>query len=448
MIPDDNFIVALFNINPSEIGSLLTRATKDSVIYEITLKRKPMTCSFCRSPMIGHDHKIKKIDHPAIRDRKGVIMYHANRYICKQCKKTCFEFNPFSLPGFNSSTFLLQNAMKMISNLNYTLDMISKELNISTTQLNTYIDSFITIPPMELPENLGIDEFHSNTLSRRSASYLCILVDNNQRCVYDVLDSRSKYHLSKHFGNIPRSERIKVKYVTIDMWEPYRDIARIYFPEAIIAVDPFHVIKHLCDDFERLRISLMKKCDYHSNGYYLLKKWNWLLTRDDVDLDNERVYNHRFGCYLNRKDIQNIIFDTFPILRSAYELKEYYRRFNKTATYEEACERMDSIIKLFADSNIPEYDEFVRILANWKSEILNSFKRLFGDRKLSNSFTENINGKLRTYLNVSRGISNFQRFRKRVIFALNHKVHYALTSSLHSEKRKGRNRGKYDKPVE
>ena len=32
---------------------------------------------------------------------------------------------------------------------------------------------------------------------------------------------------------------------------------------------------------------------------------------------------------------------------------------------------------------------------------------LYDDRKLSNSFTENINGKLRTYLAVSRGISNF-----------------------------------------
>ena len=39
---------------------------------------------------------------------------------------------------------------------------------------------------------------------------------------------------------------------------------------------------------------------------------------------------------------------------------------------------------------------------------------------------------------LSRGINNFQRFRKRVIFALSPDVFYALTSSLQSEKRSGK----------
>lgn len=37
-----------------------------------------------------------------------------------------------------------------------------------------------------------------------------------------------------------------------------------------------------------------------------------------------------------------------------------------------------------------------------KDEILNSYLRPYDDRKLSNSFTENVNGKLRIYLAVSR----------------------------------------------
>lgn len=30
------------------------------------------------------------------------------------------------------------------------------------------------------------------------------------------------------------------------MWEPYRDVAKSFLPNAIVAVDPFHVIEHLC----------------------------------------------------------------------------------------------------------------------------------------------------------------------------------------------------------
>ena len=446
MNPDTNFVISLFNIDTSEIESLVTRTTEDTVTYEIFLKRKPLSCPYCNGPMIGHGHKTKKIDHPVLRNRKGLILYHANRYICKRCGKTAFEDNPFSMPGFNSSTLLLQNAMQRLGNLNYTLDMISKELNISPTQLNNYIDSFITIPPRILPECLGIDELHSNALSRRSATYLCIIVDNERRCIYDILDSRSKYFLSNHFSNIPREERCRVKFVTIDMWEPYKDVAKTYFPNAMIAVDPFHVVQHLYNDFERLRISLMKQCDYNSNGYYLLKKWHWLLTKDNIDLDNDKVFNHRFGMALNRRDIRQLIFNTFPVISVAFELKEFYKRFNRYASYEEACEKFADVRRYFADSGIREYDEFVGILTNWQDEILNSFRRPYDDRKLSNSFTENINGKLRTYLVVSRGINNFHRFRKRVIFALDPKISYALTAKLHSDKRKGKLRGSYNKP--
>ena len=448
MNPDADFITSLFNVDISDIESLFTHISEDDVVYEITLARRLSSCPYCGGPLIGHGHTIKTVNHPVLRNRKGTILYHANRYICKSCKRTCFEENPFSFPGFNSSTLLLQDVMMKLGNLNYTLDMISKELHISPTQLTKYLDSFITVPPRPLPESLGIDELHSNALSRKSATYLCVLVDNERRCLYDVLDSRSKQALSLHFSNIPREERCRVKYVTIDMWEPYRDVAKTYFPNALIAVDPFHVVEHLCDDFERLRISLMKQCDYTSNGYYLLKKWNWLLTKDHIDFDNEKVFNHRFGAWLNRRDIQNLIFETFPVLHTAYELKELYRRFNRKADYETACEQFDNMRKCFLGSGISEYNEFARLLTGWEEEILNSFLRPYDDRRLSNSYTENMNGKIRTYLDVSRGISNFKRFRKRVLYALNPQIGYALTSSLRSEKRRGKVRGQYEKTRE
>ena len=114
-------------------------------------------------------------------------------------------------------------------------------------------------------------------------------------------------------------------------------------------------------------------------------------------------------------------------------------------SYEEAVENYDILLKEFEEANIGEYREFVDILKNWKKEILNSFKRPYNDHKLSNSFCENINGKINTYLNISRGITNFKRFRKRVLFALNHKIYYSITNVLYSDKRKGKKRGTYKK---
>lgn len=140
-----------------------------------------------------------------------------------------------------------------------------------------------------------------------------------------------------------------------------------------------------------------------------------------------------------------MILDAFPVLKQAYELKEEYRMMNRNCTYEEAVQKLPIITGKFQNSGIRQFDEFTDILINWHTEILNSFKRPYGDRKLSNAFTENINSQLRTYLSVSRGINNFQRFKKRAVYALSPDIYYALSSTLHSEKIPGKKRGPYNK---
>ena len=147
--------------------------------------------------------------------------------------------------------------MNMLGNLNYTLDMISKQLNISPTQVNKYLDSYITIPSMSLPECLGIDEIHNPEMSYKGSSYLCVIVDNENRCIHDVLGSRSKSYLDNYFYGFKEEEKAKVKYVTIDMWQPYKDLAYKHFKNCIVAVDPFHVVEHVCRDFKQLRINIM-----------------------------------------------------------------------------------------------------------------------------------------------------------------------------------------------
>ena len=189
----------------------------------------------------------------------------------------------------------------------------------------------------------------------------------------------------------------------------------------------------------------MNQSIYGSNSYYLLKKWNWLMTKDCVELDNEKVFNHRFKAYLNRRDILNLIFESFPILKSAYMLKECYRDFNKDATYEEANEQFDVLLDLFKNSGISQYDEFIGVLTNWRIEIINSFKRPYENRKLTNSFTETTNGIIKKYITVSRGITNFKRFKNRAIFALDKRVFYALSQNLKTNKRFSKGRGKYNK---
>lgn len=449
IIPNFDFITTLLNIKTDQVEKLEAVSAEEKVSYYVSLKSDRKECPYCGGALISNGYgREKPIKHPTLAGHKSTIFFKPHRYLCRTCGKTITQDNPFTFRKFTNSFSLLRNVMEKLSNLNYTLKMIAEELNISSTQVNNYLDSYVTIPAMSLPECLGIDEIHSPEMSYKGSAYICVLVDNQNRCIAEVLGSRSKAYLDNFFYGYRKEEKDKVKYVTIDMWEPYRDLAYKHFRNCAVAVDPFHVIEHLCYDFSRIRINLMNQMVYGSNAYYLLKKWHWLLEKDDVDLDNEPQYNNRFKTKLNRRQILKMLLDLSPVLEEAYVLKEKYRSFNRNMSYEEAKENYDTLMKEFEEADIPEYREFVNILKNWKTEILNSFLRPYDEKKLSNAFCENINGKIRQHLTLSRGIANFTRFRKRILLALNPRIFYSVTNVLYSDKREGRKRGKYRKITE
>jgi transposase len=98
--------------------------------------------------------------------------------------------------------------------------------------------------------------------------------------IVDVLPSRHKFKLDKYFSRIPLSRRKRVLAVTIDMWETYKNLAEMYFPNAIIAIDSFHVIKMIHEAVQSIRKKHMMKYDngqveilQNSDKYYMLKKF-------------------------------------------------------------------------------------------------------------------------------------------------------------------------------
>lgn len=439
----NNFITDLFNIDKNFIKSIKVISSLDLTELHVMLNHEKQYCPFCHGITHFHGYSSPKtINHPKLTDKKCIIVYKNVRYQCNECLRTFSGKNPFSFSNFQNSYLALNNVMKSLSNLNYTYKMVSELNHISVTQVQRYFDSFVNIPRLHLPESIGIDEIHSKMARRSDSAYLCVLVDNKQRSLFEVLPSRSKVELSKYFDKIPLEERNNVKYVTIDMWEPYKDIAHRYLKNSIIAVDPFHVVKHLMDAFRRIRLNIMFQVEYGSDSYYLLKSWKDLIEKN-VFLDNTPVYNNHFHKKMNKRQLQDMILNICESLALGFRLKEMYLHFNKTAKEDDCAVWLDSLIVAFNESGISEYNEFVSMLINWRIEILNSFKRPFDDRKLSNALCENINGQIRSYLTISNGVSNFSRFRKRCILALNPHVFYSLNNRLKSNKRDSKPRGAY-----
>ena len=440
-----NFITSTLNLNDDSIFDIHTVKTNDGFLHiHITLKDTHPLCPYCSGRSTVKGYKTRTYNHLPLAGFPSLIVWNRRRYRCKDCLRTFSEENPFGPETFHQSYAVLSSIALDLRNIHYTFFDIAKAHHVSEPLVMDYLDSFLTIPRLPLPQSLGIDEIHSHMSNHYGGSYLCVLVDNQNRRLVDILPDRSKRTLSNYFKAIPLSERRNVRYVTMDMWESYKEVAQRFLPNAIIAVDPFHVIEHLVKDFTQLRVTMMNQSVYHSSTYYLLKKWHKLLLKD-MDLDNEPQYNAFFHQKLNYRDLYNRLLAIHPTLKTAYELKELYRRFNKIESFEMAAERFDTILDEFKKADIPYYVEFVQLCCHWKQEIINSFLRPYNQRKLSNALAESMNEKLRTLIDISSGYSNFERFRARALYCLNDRVFYVLTDHLHRKKREGKKRGIYKK---
>ena len=128
---------------------------------------------------------------------------------------------------------------------------------------------------------------------------------------------------------------------------------------------------------------------------------------------------------LNLRDIQELMFKNFPELKAAYILKEGYITFNETSNIHNAKELLADQIKLFADSNIREYDEFYNLLINWNEEIINSFS-VVNNRRINNSYIESRNRQLERLIFNANGFRNFKRTRNRILYCLNKNDTYKI----------------------
>lgn len=427
----NDFIINMLNIDRNIIERITTIKSSDDIIAKIRLKPKPCICPDCNSKMIIHGYVIRNLKHTALVNRKCTIVYERRRYYCKNCKTTTLEDNPFINSKEHVTYETKINVLMDLKNPAITYTTVANRYNLSVTNVLRIFDKHVDIPRKPLPKVLSIDE-HYFPESNFDSLYCLVMLDFLSGEVIDVLPDRKKKYFSNYLNNIknatldPRSRKSElnnVKYVSIDMYDTYRELAHQYFPKALVCADSFHVIKNLTEAFQKVIIRCRKQTE-DDKIIYLLTKFRRVLYHD-TDIDNKGKYNRLFNRKLNYRDMQTILFERFPYLKKAYELKERYISFNRNATYETANEQLLELIEAFGKSDIKEYEIFYNTLINWHDEIVNSFIIIDGKR-INNSYIESINRKIELLFYNSNGFTNFRRTRNRLLYCLNPKDRFKI----------------------
>lgn len=420
----DHLLLNLLNLTLDDIDDISSSLCNEGMTVHVTLKKpKIHSCPFCNSARIqskGYYDKAIKLNNKAFENI--IVKVRVPRRWCISCNHTISDTKHMNPNGYTISYDVIQNVMKLLKSEQMTFANCARITGLSESSVVHIFDKHCHINRSTLPEVLCIDEVYTKATDFKDnghyAKFSCLLYDFHKNQLVDVLPSRSKAYLHHYFHNISKPELSGVKYVVIDMYKTYKDIARIYLKNAAICVDSFHVIKHLNDGLSKLRIRIMNKYDLDSLEYYLLKKFNFLLHHRNIDLNNKAKFNHKLARYVNYQQLLDLLLSIDPVLAQAWHLKEIYTEFNATCKYEDARQRLDGIIESFFHANIGEYREFSKLILNWREEIVNSFTISKG-RRVNNGIAESINNKVSSLIYNTRGIRNNQRRRKRIMYAIN-----------------------------
>ena len=418
-----DFITNMFSLEPHIIHDIEVITSDNSVFAIISLRTSEHSCPVCKTASVKtHSYRKRSITHSILNGLDTTLVYNQRRYICPVCGKVFPEINPFAMPGRRVSKYTVLRIMNMLKDPRVSFTMVAKEASVSVTTAERIFDAHAGILSMNIPEILCIDEVYA--VKYHQKVYACVLADFRSSQIYDLLPDRKKYTLAKYFSSISKEARKTVKYVSMDMWDTYRDIASVYLPDAKICVDSFHVIALINRAFTKVRVRIMKTFDKKSDEYYLMKKYTWLLNKVYREIPaSQRLFIPRYVSAIGSRrvlarELVNLILEYDPELEIAYMLKEDYLDINRTATADNIESRLDHYIRDLKTFDIPEFRTVAGSLSKWHDEIVNSFDKVDG-RRISNGPIESINSRIKLIKASAAGYRNFDRFKRRVLYSLN-----------------------------
>ena len=388
----NNYIKELLGFKDVTIKNISTN--ENLVCITIEAKKKEHKCPCCGNLTSKiHDYRYQVVKDIPLMLKPTFIKIHKRRYKCKVCGKQFYENIPFLSKYYRTTSRLTQYIFDELKNVT-SIKQITKTANISNTTATKRFD-LINYSLNKLPSVLSIDEFRGNAGREK---YQCFLVDAERHKALDVLPSRSLDTLTSYFKKF--NNRDKVRVFVMDMWQPYYDIAKTYFKNALIVIDKYHYVRQNTWAFEAIRKREQNRLG--KNAIKLFKGSRRILLSNPKKLTDED------------KMQLNAILSYSEELRQGYYLKELFYEFSNSNSYKEAKPLLSKFILIAQNSHIPEYVKLAKTLLNWSEEILNSFRVPY-----TNGVIEGMNNKIKVIKRNAYGVRNFERFRNRILHCFN-----------------------------
>ena len=193
-------------------------------------------------------------------------------------------------------------------------------------------------------------------------------------------------------------EREKVRYVVIDLWKSYKDLAERYFPNAKIVADKFHYARYATEMVDTIRKEVQNKLGRKERKYFKHSRKLLLSRYENLKEDKQK------------EELNYILINYSEKLRVAYIEKERLLDIIHMQEKERATKLLNEWVVRCSMSDIQELRNCAKTYANWIAEIRNSLAVPY-----SNGPMEGYNNKIKTLKRTAFGFRNFTNFKARIL---------------------------------
>lgn len=205
-----------------------------------------------------------------------------------------------------------------------------------------------------------------------------------------------------------------VRSISCDMSPSYMKFCRENFRSAQLVIDKFHVVKHVMDALQQVRIKIKRtivdKIVPDKTGQTDEAQW----TEAEL-LERSRYFICKMEADWGQQErkMATLLFEKYPILKKAYELTQKLRKWYNNKNIGKHPNLIEIELYQWCDevlaSKISEFRTVRKMIEKHQDNIINYFKE-----GRTNAKAENMNGKIQRFLANNFGIKDRDFFLYRL----------------------------------
>lgn len=230
--------------------------------------------------------------------------------------------------------------------------------------------------------------------------YVTILSDGTHGEVLDVVEHRATEAATELLGQtLSASQKATVKAVSVDMWAPFAQAAKVHLPDAELVYDRFHLSEHLNAGVDKTRRTEHKRLSRAGDTRLKSTRYLWLRSPETLsDTQRERL------AELTQGELETT---------SVWRLKEDFRRFFEAKDKAAATDFFHDWHTRVLQLGNTHLKQVATMFKNHLEGLLAYLRH-----RVSNGLAENINGRIQQLKSKARGFRTWAGFRQAILFHL------------------------------